>query len=110
MGFLFSILYFVIMFAVILGIFFLCKKYVFPKVSINKWILLGISVVLLLVQMFGVIQAAWWNLVSTPIIVLAFLWFMDIQQTGGPKKQDKKIVIKPKAKPNRAKHLHDNDK
>ena len=29
---------------------------------------------------------------------------MEIQQTGGPKKKEKPIVIKPKAKPNRVKN------
>jgi hypothetical protein len=36
-------------------------------------------------------------------VILFFLWFMDITQTGGPKKKEKQIVIKPKAKPNRVK-------
>ena len=31
---------------------------------------------------------------------------MDIQTTGGPKKKEKKIEIRPKAKPNRVKHLN----
>ena len=39
------------------------------------------------------------------INITFFLWFMDIQTTGGPKVPEKKIVIRPKAKPNRVKHL-----
>ena len=34
------------------------------------------------------------------------MWFLEIQATGGPKKKDKEIVIRPKAKPNRVKHLN----
>ena len=43
--------------------------------------------------------------VVTILTVTFFLWFMDIQTTGGPKKKEKKIEIRPKAKPNRVKHL-----
>lgn len=31
---------------------------------------------------------------------------MDIVTTGGPKQKEKKIEIRPKAKPNRVKHLN----
>ena len=44
----------------------------------------------------------------TILTVTFFLWFMDIQATGGPKKKEKKIEIRPKAKPNRVKHLNNN--
>lgn len=37
--------------------------------------------------------------------VLFFLWFMDIIQTGGPRKKEKQIAIRPKAKPNRVKKI-----
>ena len=40
--------------------------------------------------------------IITLLVVFFFAWFWDIQQTGGIKKE-KKIVIKPKAKPNRVK-------
>lgn len=105
-----SIVYFIVMFAIIFGIFLLCKKYVFPRVNINKWILLAIAIILLLLQMFGKIDSTAWNIISTPIIVLSFLWFMDLQQTGGPKKKEKQIVIKPKAKPNRVKNANKKSK
>ena len=44
------------------------------------------------------------------VIVWFFMWFIDIQSTGGPKKKEKKIEIRPKAKPNRAKHLQNQNK
>ena len=42
----------------------------------------------------------------TILTVTFFLWFMDIVTTGGPKQKEKKIEIRPKAKPNRVKHLN----
>jgi hypothetical protein len=109
MGFLMTILSFVLMFAVIMGAYVLCKKYVFSKVRINKWIPLAIAIVLFVAQIFlGSIEAfqsinKYATIVISIFAVIFFLWFMDIMQTGGPKKKEKQIVIKPKAKPNRAK-------
>ena len=79
MDFLITISSFILMFAIIVVAYLLCKKYIFGKVRIIKWIPLSI------------------------FAVLFFLWFMDINQTGGPKKKEKQIIIKPKAKPNRVK-------
>ena len=42
----------------------------------------------------------------TILTVTFFMWFLEIQATGGPKKKEKEIVIRPKAKPNRVKHLN----
>lgn len=105
MSIIFSILYFLIMLVVIFGLYMLCKKFIFSKVRVNKYIPLAISVILLLLQMSGLIKNHWFSIIITPVIVILFLWFMDILQTGGPKKGEKKIVIKSKAKPNRAKNL-----
>lgn len=106
MGILMSILYFVVMLAIVFGLYVLVKEYVFNKVRINKYIPLAVAIVLLIVQMFGVIKISWIGIILTPIIVVSFLWFLDIHQTGGARKSEKKIVIKSKAKPNRAKHLN----
>ncbi|MBP1888842.1 FlaA1/EpsC-like NDP-sugar epimerase [Clostridium moniliforme] len=105
-GVLFTILQFIIMLAIIFGLYILCKKYVFTKIRINKFIPLAIAIILLVIQMTGIVKIQWVSLIMTPIIVVLFLWFLDIQQTGGPK-VEKKIVIKSKAKPNRAKHMKD---
>ena len=105
MGILITIFSFLVMLAVVAGLYFLLKKYVFPKVRINKYIPLAVAVILLIIQMTGKMPNSIVGMIATPVIVLSFLWFMDIQQTGGPKKTEKKNVIKPKAKPNRAKHL-----
>ena len=48
----------------------------------------------------------WVTFILTILTITFFLWFMDIVTTGGPKKKEKKIEIRPKAKPNRVKHLN----
>ena len=80
MSILLSILYFVVLLAVMIGAYVLCRMYVLG--AINRILSSGLSI----------------------LIVLFLLWFMEILQTGGPKKKEKKIVIKPKAKPNRVKN------
>ncbi len=100
-----NILYIVIMIVATILIFWGGRKFIFSKVKINKWIPLGISIVILASQFFIGNQNKWINAVLTLLTVMFFLWFMDIHSTGGPKVPEKKIVIKPKAKPNRVKHL-----
>lgn len=111
-SFLLTLLYFVLLLVIVFGIMFLGRKYVFSKVRINKYIPLGIAIVTLILQfVIPVIIGNNIFLVSflLPILTVAFfLWFLDIQATGGPKKKEKKIEIRPKAKPNRVKHLNNN--
>lgn len=100
-----NILYFIIMFAVLLGILVLCRKFLFTKVKINKYIPLGISIAILIAQFFVKFNNVFANAGVTIVVVVFFAWFLEIQQTGGiVKRNEKKIVIKPKAKPNRIKH------
>ena len=103
MGFFTTIISFIVMIAIIVGAYLLCKKFVFGKVRINKWIPLSITIVLFIAQMFVGPTNKYLSTGLSIFAVLFFLWFMDITQTGGPKKQEKQIVIKPKAKPNRVK-------
>ena len=103
MSFLTTIISFIVMFAIIVGAYVLCKKFVFGKVRINKWIPLSIAIILFIVQMFLGQTNKYISYVISIFAILFFLWFMDITQTGGPKKKEKQIVIKPKAKPNRVK-------
>ena len=114
MGILLGILYFILLLVLMFVVMYFGRKYVFSKVRINKYIPLAIAIVLLLVQLFlpVVITGLHWSIsiILTVLIVVFFLWFLDIQTTGGPKAPEKKIVIKPKAKPNRVKHLKDNEK
>ena len=115
-NFLGTLLYFLVLLAIVFGVMFLGRKYVFSKVRINKYIPLGIAIVLFILQIFmpAIIgENIWWvSFLLTILTVTFFLWFMDIQTTGGPKKKEKKIEIRPKAKPNRVKHLknQNNDK
>ncbi|MBE6063287.1 MAG: hypothetical protein E7207_06990 [Clostridium butyricum] len=104
MSILISVLYFIIMLIVMIGAYSLCRMYLFNKVRINKWIPLVIAIVLFIVQILVGKVNQILNIGLSIFIVLFFLWFMDILQTGGPKKNEKKIIIKPKAKPNRIKN------
>ena len=111
-SFLSTLLYFIVLLVIVFGVMFLGRKYVFSKVRINKYIPLGISIVTLILQGFmpAILgENIWWvSFLLTILTVTFFLWFMDIQATGGPKKKEKKIEIRPKAKPNRVKHLNNN--
>ena len=103
MSFFMTILSFILMFAVIMAVYVLSKKYVFSRVRINKWIPLAIAIVLFVIQIFFGSVNKYLTIVLSVFAVIFFLWFMDIMQTGGPKKKEKQIVIKSKAKPNRVK-------
>ena len=104
MGILLIILYFVIMAAVLIGALILLKKFVFSKIRINKYIPLGVAIVGFLFQLFLKPDNIYISSGITLVIILFFSWFWDINQTGGPKtSNEKKIVVKPKAKPNRVK-------
>ena len=101
-----TILSFLVMLVIIFAVYILSKKFIFSKVKINKWIPLSISVVLFIVQFIAQFLGLKNNYISYGLSIFAvlfFLWFMDINQTGGPKKKEKQIVIRPKAKPNRVK-------
>ena len=109
--FLFTLLYFVVLLAIVFGVMILGRKYVFSKVRINKYIPLGIAIALFILQICMPMilggNFMWWlSFALTILTVTFFLWFMDIQTTGGPKKKEKKIEIRPKAKTNRVKHLN----
>ena len=104
------ILYFVIVLAVMFFAFTLGRKYIFSKVRINKWIPLAIAIVLFILQVIVKSQNVLVNMIFPIVTVWFFMWFIDIQSTGGPKKKEKKIEIRPKAKPNRAKHIQNEKK
>ncbi|WP_291649062.1 hypothetical protein [Clostridium sp.] len=110
MQILITIAYFAATIGLMILLFTLGKKYVFSKVRINKWIPLAIALVLFLAQFFIKTNNMWINMGLTLVIVWFFLWFFDIQSTGGPKKKEKKIEIRPKAKPNRVKHMQNQKK
>ena len=89
-NFLSTLLYFIVLLAIVFGIMFLGRKYVFSKVRINKYIPLGIAIVTFILQLFMPVilgkSIFWVSFLLTILTVTFFLWFMDIQATGGPKK------------------------
>ena len=104
MNFLLSLVWFLVMFAVTILLIMIGKKFLFSKIAINKYIPLALSVLALICQIFIKSSNMILNAGLTIIIILFFAWYFDINQTGGPKKGQKKIVMKPKAKPNRIKN------
>lgn len=109
-NFLGTLLYFLVLLVAVFGIMYFGNKYVFSKVRINKYIPLGIAIALFILQIFMPVilgkNIMWVTFILTILTITFFLWFMDIVTTGGPKKKVKKIEIRPKAKPNRVKHLN----
>lgn len=109
-NFLGTLLYFLVLLVAVFGIMYFGNKYVFSKVIINKYIPLGIAIALFILQIFMPVilgkNIMWVTFILTILTITFFLWFMDIVTTGGPKKKEKKIEIRPKAKPNRVKHLN----
>ncbi|HEY5561257.1 MAG TPA: hypothetical protein VIK72_05785 [Clostridiaceae bacterium] len=105
-------------------IFTLFRIYLMPKIKINKWIIIIVAfVVILLPSMLGLKSQAI-MFASEGAFIFLFLWFMELTKFFKPKTSDtnkgnktkisnyksptaKKdnYVMKPKAKPNRAKNL-----
>ena len=104
MNILMAILTFLLMLIIVLAAYAVCRKFIFNKIRINKWIPLVVAILLFVVQTLGLGLNQYIRSTLSIFAVLFFLWFMDIAQYGGPKKKEKKIVIKPKAKPNRVKN------
>lgn len=104
------IVYFAITIVLMLLLLTLGRKYVFSKVKVNKWIILAIAVVLFVIQVLVQSNNIFVTMAFTLAVVWFFLWFFEIQSTGGPKKKEKKIEIRPKAKPNRVKHIQNQKK
>ena len=104
-----SLLFYIAYIAITIGLMVLSftfgRKYIFSKVRVNKWIIFAISVALLLLQVIVKPENPWITMLFAIFTIWFFMWFIDIQSTGGPKKKEKKIEIRPKAKPNRAKHI-----
>jgi uncharacterized membrane protein YagU involved in acid resistance len=94
---------------VIFAVYALLSRYVFPKVRVNKWVLLGVSIVIFAISIF--IPGNGSSIDVTKILLsglaaIIFFWFFDVNKDGQPsmKKGEKKINIKAKAKPNRVKN------
>ncbi|SHI97112.1 hypothetical protein SAMN02745163_01138 [Clostridium cavendishii DSM 21758] len=101
-----SIVIFVVL---VFQVFQLLNKHIFNRIRINKWILLAISLGLLVFQFVYKPTNYWERYALSAVIVIFFLWFLEIKQFGNPK-QEQKVVIKSKAKPNRIKNINKNKK
>ncbi|MEK6265494.1 MAG: hypothetical protein N2B06_12135 [Clostridium sp.] len=103
-----------------LAIYYGLKTYVLPKIKVSKWIVLAAAIVVFIVPMliWPNMHIVLKNYVIPGIVVILFLWFMDLSgfiknrnvsktnyTTIGNKKDNKKdVVMRPKAKPNRVKN------
>ena len=121
MTILFFILRIVALSIVVFIAYSLLRKYVFSKFKVNKWIIIGIAVVvlvgsLILNQFTGLQTNTIFITIQSGVFVVLFLWFMDTMGWGPkpvPAKSNLKTtktkyatptVIKAKAKPNRLKN------
>lgn len=90
--------------------------YVFNKVKINKWIVLAISIVMFLIPFVVTVitnkNYIWVQIVFSILFGISILWFFDLLRSSKykKKKEEKKIVIKSKPKPNRAKQFKKDNK
>ena len=118
MNILFFILKIIALSIVVFITYSLLRKYVFSKFKVNKWIIIGIAVVVLVASVIlNQVKALQTNMVfvtiQSGVFVVLFLWFMDTMGWGPkpvPAKSNLKTnktkyattaVIKAKAKPNR---------
>lgn len=85
--------------------FNLANIYYLRKVSMNKWYVLAASIVLFgaALALLAYYPNSLWHLIPLTFSLFAFLWFFDLRRKLKIKKTTKQIVMKPKAKPNRAK-------
>jgi hypothetical protein len=103
---------FLILFAIIvLAVFNLLKIFVLSKLKVNKWIVLALAIIAFILPIVLRIQGNIATPVFSGLFVILLLWFIDLQQGRIKKKDEKKVNIRPKAKPNRVKHMNkDNNK
>lgn len=87
------------------------NMFVLSKYNPNKWIILGIAVAILIIPTainianHTTFSGTIWQYVQSSIFIVFALWYFDLIKNG-KKKVEKKIIIKSKAKPNRAKTIN----
>ncbi len=85
----------------------LLNVYLLKKINVNKWIVLGISVlVFFLPIVFSTLNfnANVMTILQSMLFVILLLWFFDLNSKGQIKRE-KQIKIKTKAKPNKLKTM-----
>jgi hypothetical protein len=112
--------------AVVLVVYNVLKRYVLTKIKINKWIIFAVAVIVLILPNIlagplglNIQNNLFWVYGPSSIFIILFLWFVDLsgwnnRRTSsssaapaigfGKKDKKKDVVIRPKAKPNRAKN------
>ena len=99
---------------IVLVVFNALNIFVFSKIKVNKWIVLGgilltvvVSPILLVYKID--INGTLWQYLLGAVFGILFLWFLDLsgfRKSKGSKsaKKQPEIVIRSKAKPNRVKN------
>lgn len=100
-----SILFIIVSAIIILGIFSILNRFILRKIKVNKWIILGAAVITFILPIVLRLNVLWQQYFFSGLFAILLLWFFDVHQNKGQKKE-KKMVIKPKAKPNRVKNLN----
>lgn len=100
-----SILFIIVSAIIILGIFSILNRFILRKIKVNKWIILVAAVITFILPIILRLNILWQQYFFSGLFAILLLWFFDVHQNKGQKKE-KKMVIKPKAKPNRVKHLN----
>lgn len=96
----------------VFGGYILLSRYVFCKIRVNKWVLLAIGIIIIILSFAVPGTGKPLDVVKmglTGIAAIIFFWFFDVIKDGNPrfKKKKKDVVIKAKAKPNRVKKKKD---
>lgn len=83
--------------------------YYLKKLNVNKWILLAVALVLFAgaFVLAGFYPTAFWHLIPLVLSIFFFLWFIEARRKDARKPKEKKVVMKAKAKPSRAKKNED---
>lgn len=107
MGFLYIFLQMLIMIVIVFLVYNTLRVYVLPKVKVNKWILLAISLIVFIVPSIlwpTKVQHFPWNYIQSGLFIIFFLWFAEVSGLYNKSKSARKSnsqIIRPKAKPNR---------
>jgi len=91
--------------AIIVG-FNLANIYYLKKLNVNKWLLLGVAIVTFIIAfaLSSMYPNTWWQLIPLVISLSCFMWFIEVRRRKDKSPKDsKKVVMKAKAKPSRAK-------
>ncbi|MBB6630342.1 hypothetical protein [Clostridium algidicarnis] len=98
-----------ILIAAVVGVILynLLNVYLLRKINVNKWIVLGVAI---LVFFLPIALSRFefspnvMSIVQSMFFVILLLWFFDLNSKG-PIKKEKQIKIKTKAKPNKLKTM-----